>query len=87
MKKGALFCLKGLIKEPKPTKKGIRAQLGILVNRISGMEKLFVIFSVQRVVETVSRAYQEDTLPNASIGQYYYGSTYPKWGFLNMGVA
>ena len=25
MKKGALFCLKGFIREPKPTKKGIRA--------------------------------------------------------------
>ena len=30
MKKGALFCLKGFIREPKPTKKGIRALLGIL---------------------------------------------------------
>ena len=31
MKKGALFCLKGFIREPKPTKKGIRVLLGILV--------------------------------------------------------
>ena len=30
MKKGALFCLKGFIREPKPTKKGIRVLLGIL---------------------------------------------------------
>ena len=31
MKKGALFCLKGIIREPKPTNKGIRVLLGILV--------------------------------------------------------
>ena len=30
MKKGALLCLKGFIREPKPTKKGIRVLLGIL---------------------------------------------------------
>ena len=32
MKKGALFCLKGFIREPKPTKKGRRVLLGILVS-------------------------------------------------------
>ena len=31
LKKGALFCLKGLIREPAPPKKGIRVLLGILV--------------------------------------------------------
>ena len=30
LKKGALFCLKGFIREPKPPKKGIRVLLGIL---------------------------------------------------------
>ena len=30
MKKGAHFCLKECIREPKPTKKGIRVLLGIL---------------------------------------------------------
>ena len=33
MKKGALFCLKGLIREPKHTKKGIGV-LGILVREL-----------------------------------------------------
>ena len=35
MKKGALFCLKGFIREPKPTKKGIRVLLGILDSMVS----------------------------------------------------
>ena len=34
MKKGALLCLQGFIREPKPTKKGIRVLLGILDYRM-----------------------------------------------------
>ena len=71
-----LFCLKRFLREPKPTKKGIRALLGILGSRVSAGVFEATVVGLGRAVEGVMES-------ESLIG--FYRLLLGFWGVLGFG--